>query len=108
MADIQGMFKWFKRLLWLLLLVLSVGIAAVAAFYFHLEKDLPDVSTLRDTTWETPLRVYSSDGVLMSEFGDVKRIPLRIEQIPVQKTGFSGNRRLSFLRTPRDRFNWHS
>jgi hypothetical protein len=71
MADIQGMFKWFKRLLWLLLLVLSVGIAAVAAFYFHLEKDLPDVSTLRDTTWETPLRVYSSDGVLMSEFGDV-------------------------------------
>lgn len=77
------MFKWFKRLLWLLLLFLSVGIAAVAAFYFHLEKDLPDVSTLRDTTWETPLRVYSSDGVLMSEFGDVKRIPLRIEQIPI-------------------------
>ncbi|WP_316673264.1 PBP1A family penicillin-binding protein [uncultured Tolumonas sp.] len=78
------MFKWFKRLLWLLLLLLSVGIAAVAAFYFHLEKDLPDVSMLRDTTWETPLRVYSADGVLMSEFGDVKRIPLQLEQIPLQ------------------------
>ncbi len=84
MADTQVMFKWFKRLLWLLLLLLSVGIAAVAAFYFHLEKDLPDVSMLRDTTWETPLRVYSADGVLMSEFGDVKRIPLQLEQIPVQ------------------------
>ncbi len=84
MADTQVMFKWFKRLLWLLLLLLSVGIAAIAAFYFHLEKDLPDVSTLRDTTWETPLRVYSADGVLMSEFGDVKRIPLQLEQIPIQ------------------------
>ena len=84
MADTQVMFKWFKRLLWLLLLLLSVGIAAVAAFYFHLEKDLPDVSMLRDTTWETPLRVYSADGVLMSEFGDVKRIPLQLEQIPLQ------------------------
>ncbi len=84
MADTQVMFKWFKRLLWLMLLLFSVGIAAVAAFYFHLEKDLPDVSMLRDTTWETPLRVYSADGVLMSEFGDVKRIPLQLEQIPVQ------------------------
>ncbi|WP_320153273.1 PBP1A family penicillin-binding protein [uncultured Tolumonas sp.] len=78
------MFKWFKRLLWLLLLLLSVGIAAVAAFYFHLEKDLPDVSMLRDTTWETPLKVYSADGVLMSEFGDVKRIPLQLEQVPLR------------------------
>ncbi|MDD2342610.1 MAG: PBP1A family penicillin-binding protein [Tolumonas sp.] len=84
MADTQVMFKWFKRLLWLLLLLLSVGIAAVAAFYFHLEKDLPDVSMLRDTTWETPLKVYSADGVLMSEFGDVKRIPLQLEQIPLR------------------------
>ncbi len=84
MADTQVMFKWFKRLLWLLLLLLSVGIAAVAAFYFHLEKDLPDVSMLRDTTWETPLKVYSADGVLMSEFGDVKRIPLQLEQVPLR------------------------
>lgn len=78
------MFKWFKRLMWVFLLLSSLGIAAVAAFYFHLEKDLPDVSTLKDTTWETPLRVYSADGKLMSEFGDVKRIPLQLDQIPLQ------------------------
>ena len=72
------MFKWVKRLLWLSVLLSSIGIACVAAFYFHLEKGLPDVSKLRDTTWETPLRVYSADGELMSEFGDVKRIPLKL------------------------------
>ena len=76
------MLKWLKRLLWLVVLLSSIGIAAVAAFYFHLEKGLPDVSTLKDTTWETPLRVYSADGELMSEFGNVKRIPLQLEQIP--------------------------
>ncbi len=76
------MFKWLKRLLWLLILLFSIGIAAVAAFYFHLEQGLPDVSTLKDTTWETPLRVYSADGELMSEFGDVRRIPLQLDQIP--------------------------
>ena len=78
------MLKWLKRLLWLVVLLSSIGIAAVAAFYFHLEKGLPDVSTLKDTTWETPLRVYSADGELMSEFGNVKRIPLQLEQIPQQ------------------------
>lgn len=78
------MFKWLKRLMWFFLLLSSLGIAAVAAFYFHLEKDLPDVSTLKDTTWETPLRVYSADGKLMSEFGDVRRIPLQLDQIPLQ------------------------
>lgn len=100
MADTYVMFKWFKRLLWLLLLFMSVGIAAIAAFYFHLEKDLPDVSALRDTSWETPLRVYSSDGVLMSEFGDVKRIPLQIEQIPIQM-------RQAFLAIEDSRFYEH-
>jgi penicillin-binding protein 1A len=83
-ADTQVMLKWFKRLLWLLLLVMSVGIAAVAAFYFHVEKGLPDVSALKDTTWETSLKVYSADGALMSEFGDVKRIPLQLNQIPLR------------------------
>ncbi|WP_024871406.1 penicillin-binding protein 1A [Tolumonas lignilytica] len=78
------MFKWLKRLLWLILLLSSIGIAAVAALYFHLEKGLPDVSSLKDTNWETPLRVYSADGELMSEFGDVKRIPLRLDQIPLR------------------------
>jgi penicillin-binding protein 1A len=100
MADTHVMFKWFKRLLWLLLLFISVGIAGIAAFYFHLEKDLPDVSALRDTIWETPLRVYSSDGVLMSEFGDVRRIPLSIGQIPLQM-------RQAFLAIEDSRFYEH-
>lgn len=77
------MFKWLKRLLWFVLLMASIGIAAVAAFYFRLEKVLPDVSSLKDTVWETPMKVYSADGVLMSEFGSVRRVPLHLNQIPL-------------------------
>lgn len=76
------MLKWLRRLLWLVVLAISLGTAGIAFFYFHLEKSLPDVSTLKDTSWETPLRIYSADGKLMSEYGDVRRVPLTLEQIP--------------------------
>ena len=76
------MLRWMRRLLWLSVLLASIGVAGIAFFYFHLEKSLPDVSTLKDTSWETPLRIYSADGKLMSEFGDVRRVPLTLHQIP--------------------------
>lgn len=78
------MMKWFKRLFWLMLLIFALGIAAVAAFYFHLEKDLPDVSTLKEASLETPMRVYSRDGKLIAEFGEIRRIPLQYDEIPEQ------------------------
>ena len=65
-----------------MLLLGSLGVAAIAAFYLHMEKDLPDVRTLKDISLETPMRVYSSDGHLISEFGEMRRIPLKIEEIP--------------------------
>lgn len=94
------MFKWLKRLLWFVLFLASIGIASVAAFYFHLEKDLPDVSSLKDTVWETPMKVYSADGVLMSEFGSVRRVPLHLNQIPL-------NMQHAFLAIEDSRFYEH-
>ena len=78
------MMKWLKRLFWLMLLMFALGVAAVAAFYFHLEKDLPDVSSLKEASLETPMRVYSRDGKLIAEFGEIRRIPLQYNEIPEQ------------------------
>lgn len=78
------MMKWLKRLFWLMLLMFALGVAAVAAFYFHLEKDLPDVSSLKEASLETPMRVYSRDGKLIAEFGEIRRIPLQYDEIPEQ------------------------
>ncbi|MDO7554477.1 MAG: penicillin-binding protein 1A, partial [Oceanospirillaceae bacterium] len=43
---------------------------------------LPDVNSLRDYHLQTPLRVMSRDGKLISEFGEQRRIPLSIDQVP--------------------------
>ncbi|WP_258867939.1 transglycosylase domain-containing protein [Alkalilimnicola ehrlichii] len=45
---------------------------------------LPEVESLRDVKLQVPLRVYSQDGKLISEFGEQRRAPLRYEDIPTQ------------------------
>lgn len=95
------MLKWLKRLFWLGLLLVALGVAAVAAFYFKLESELPDVTGLRDASFETPMRVYSSDGALIAEYGEMRRIPLKIQEIPIQM-------RDAFLAIEDSRFYEHS
>ena len=44
--------------------------------------NLPDISDLQDYRPKLPLRVYSSDGVLMGEFGEERRNLLPIRDMP--------------------------
>ena len=76
------MIKWLNRLFWLGLLFAALGIAGISAFYFTLESSLPDVTSLREASLETPLRIYSSDDALIAEYGEMRRIPLKIADIP--------------------------
>ena len=76
------MLKWLNRLFWLGLFFAALGIAAISAFYFTLESSLPDVTSLREASLETPLRIYSADDALIAEYGEMRRIPLKIADIP--------------------------
>lgn len=59
------------------------GIAAVAfAIYLYLSPSLPDTNELRDMELQTPLRIFTQDGLLISEFGEKKRKPINYEQVP--------------------------
>jgi len=58
------------------------GILALAVVTLVLLPTLPSVSELNESALKVPLRVYSADGVLMAEFGDEKRIPVRIDEVP--------------------------
>lgn len=42
----------------------------------------PDVATLRDVRLQIPMQVYSADGELMAQYGEKRRIPLTLNQIP--------------------------
>ncbi|MGB0733367.1 MAG: transglycosylase domain-containing protein, partial [Pontibacterium sp.] len=68
----------------LILFVLGFIAAGAGGYwaYTHYSADLPEVDTLRDTKFQTPLRIYSADNKLIAEFGEKKRTPVKFEQIP--------------------------
>ena len=62
-------------------LVFSVLIV-FCCFYFYMAISLPDVDQLKDVHLQVPLRIYTNDGKLIGEFGEKKRIPVSIDQVP--------------------------
>jgi len=65
----------------MLSLSLLAGLGFIAA-YAYIVPNLPDIEALRDVQLKVPLRVYSKDGLLLAEFGEMKRTPLRYEEFP--------------------------
>lgn len=49
-----------------------------------MELQLPNVDKLKDMHLQVPLKVYSSDGKLMAQYGAQRRIPVTLDQIPEQ------------------------
>lgn len=50
--------------------------------YAYIVPNLPDIDALRDVQLKVPLRIYTKDGLLLAEFGEMKRTPLRYEEFP--------------------------
>ncbi|MDX1795544.1 MAG: transglycosylase domain-containing protein, partial [Hydrogenovibrio sp.] len=47
---------------------------------------LPDASSLKDVSYQVPLKIMTADGKLISEIGTKKRIPLDYSEIPERMT----------------------
>lgn len=76
-----------KSLKWLLkcfILACVLGITSIVGLYFYFSPDLPDAKSLKDIKLQTPLKVFTSDGLLISQYGEKRRIPLTLKQIPAQ------------------------
>jgi penicillin-binding protein 1A len=78
--------KWFvsflKFLMSLAFTAVLLGTGVLVAAYLYLEPTLPSTESLRDVRLQVPLRVYSRDGRLIAEFGEMRRIPLSLAEIP--------------------------
>lgn len=61
-----------------------MGVLTLTGMYFYLSPSLPDVNTLKEIKLQTPLKVFTADGKLISQYGEKRRIPLTIDQIPLQ------------------------
>lgn len=60
----------------------ALGVMIIASSILYLAPQLPPVEALREVKLQTPLRIYSSDGFLISEFGEKRRQPVLYGQIP--------------------------
>ncbi|WP_410013232.1 peptidoglycan glycosyltransferase/peptidoglycan DD-transpeptidase MrcA [Sodalis sp. C49] len=74
--------KFVKYFLIFAVCCILLGAASIFGMYKYIEPQLPDVATLKDIRLQTPMQVYSADGELIAQFGEKRRIPLKLQQIP--------------------------
>ena len=76
-----GILKWLA----ICFMTLNLGIAISGYFLYNkLAADLPDVKTLHNVQYQIPLSIYTKDNRLIAQFGEKKRTPVNIEQVPQQ------------------------
>ncbi len=59
-----------------------IGVIGLLGAYAYITPKLPEIDTLKDVQLQVPLRVYDKQGGLIAEFGEMKRSPLKYEEIP--------------------------
>ncbi len=71
-----------KLLLWGTGLTLSAGALLLLFLVYYMSTQLPDITQLETIQLQVPLKIYSKDGKLISQYGEKRRIPEKIENIP--------------------------
>lgn len=61
-----------------------LGAIAAGTLYYLIAPKLPDVETLRNVELQEPMYVYAADGRLMALFGETRRYPVAIEDVPLR------------------------
>jgi len=69
---------YFKTLLFLLAGVL----AFISSLNIYISEKLPEAQEIREIELQVPLKVFTSDGKLIGEFGEKRRSALKFEDIP--------------------------
>jgi penicillin-binding protein 1A len=64
------------------LLLFIAAAAVVTGAYYYVEPSLPTADELRAVQFQTPLRVNSRDGQLITQYGEEKRLIAEFEDIP--------------------------
>ncbi|XQW84769.1 penicillin-binding protein 1A [Thalassotalea piscium] len=89
-----------KRLAKIIFILGILGCLSILISYILIKDQLPSVDSLKTIQWQTPMRIYSIDGKLINQFGEKKRIPLKLHEMPQQLIN-------AILATEDDRFYLH-
>ncbi|GAB4347646.1 MAG: penicillin-binding protein 1A [Gammaproteobacteria bacterium] len=80
--------------------LLLIGVIGIGSAYLYTADELPPIEELKEVRFQVPLRVYTRDGTLIAEFGEKRRSPLTLDQIPQPMIN-------AFLAAEDDRFFSH-
>lgn len=73
----------FKKITLVTIAVLvGLGLIVGGGTLAYIIPKLPSIEALKDVQLQVPLRVYTSDEKLIAEFGEKKRAPVRIANVP--------------------------
>lgn len=74
--------KFVKYFFILVFCCIFLGTASIYGMYKYVEGELPDVATMKDIRLQIPMQVYSADNELIAQYGEKRRIPLPLSEIP--------------------------
>ncbi|RKZ66418.1 MAG: peptidase [Gammaproteobacteria bacterium] len=77
-----------------------LGLILITGISWYVLPQLPDISNLQDVKLQVPLRVYTQDDSLIAEFGEKRRRPITIDEVPTPTIQ-------AFLAAEDDRFYQH-
>lgn len=92
--------KFVKYFLILAVCCILLGAGSIYGLYRYIEPQLPDVATLKDVRLQIPMQIYSADGELIAQYGEKRRIPVTLDQIPPEMVK-------AFIATEDSRFYEH-
>ncbi len=79
MSRFRRLFRWAFIAFATLFLLGAIGLGTL---YYLVSSKLPDVQSLRNVELQEPLYVYASDGRLIGLFGETRRYPVSIKDVP--------------------------
>ncbi|MBN7819617.1 penicillin-binding protein 1A [Bowmanella yangjiangensis] len=74
--------KYLKLFILIIFCSAVLGTISLISLYFYIKPELPSVAILKDVRLQTPMKIYSQDGLLISQYGVKRRIPLELNNIP--------------------------
>jgi penicillin-binding protein 1A len=89
-----------KRTLQFFIICVLIGLITLVSLYYYVKPDIPSVQVLKDVQLQTPMQVFTKDGLLINQFGEKRRIPVTIDEIPQMLIN-------AFLATEDNRFYDH-
>lgn len=92
--------RWLGWILAAFVVFALLGGLAAAGMYYAISSKLPDLQSLKQVEWQEPLYVYASDGRLMAVYGETRRYPIQMKDVPLRL-------KQAFLATEDARFYEH-